>query len=37
MLQNVETKWFRNECFEEMFPFFSLNKVEFFSTTEGKY
>ena len=36
MLQNDETKWFCIECPKEIFPFSSLNKVEFFSITQGK-
>ena len=36
MLQNDETKWFCTECSKEIFPFSSLNKAEFFSTTPGK-
>ena len=36
MLQNDETKWSYIECFKEIFPFSSLNKVEFFSTTQGQ-
>ena len=36
MLQNDETKWFCIECSKEIFPFSSLNGVEFFSTTQGK-
>ena len=36
MLQNDETKWFCIEFSKEMFPFFSLNGVKFFSTTQGK-
>ena len=36
MLQNDETKWFCIECSKEIFPFSSLNKVEFFSTIQGK-
>ena len=35
MLQNVEIKWFCIECSKDIFPF-SLNKVEFFSTIQGK-
>ena len=33
MLQNDETKWFCIGWSKEIFPFSSLNKVEFFSTT----
>ena len=36
MLQNDETKWFCIVCSKENFPFSSLNKVEFFSTNQGK-
>ena len=36
MLQKDETKWFCIECSKEIFPFSSLNGVEFFSTTQGK-
>ena len=36
MLQNDETKWFCIECTKEIFLFFSLNGVAFFSTTQGK-
>ena len=36
MLQNDETKWFCIECSKEIFPFSSLNKVDFFFTTQGK-
>ena len=36
MLQNDETKWWCIECSIDIFPFSSLNKVEFFSTTQGK-
>ena len=36
MLQNYETKWFCIECSKDIFPFFSLNGVECFSTTQGK-
>ena len=36
MLQNDETKWFCIECPKEIFPFSSLNRVKFFSTTQGK-
>ena len=36
MLLNDETKWFCIECSKDIFPFSSLNDVEFFSTTQGK-
>ena len=36
MLQKDETKWFCIESSKEIFPFSSLNGVEFFSTTQGK-
>ena len=36
MLQNDETKWFCIEYSKEMFPLSSLNRVKFFSTTQGK-
>ena len=36
MLQNYEKKWFCIECSKDIFPFSSLNGVEFFSTTQGK-
>ena len=36
MLQNDDTKWFCIECSKTIFPFSSLNNVEFLSTTQGK-
>ena len=36
MFQNDETEWFCIECSKEIFPFSSLNGVEFFSTTQRK-
>ena len=36
MVQNDETKWFCIECSKEIFPFSSLNGVEFLSSTQGK-
>ena len=36
MLLNDETKWFCIECSKETFSFSSLNRVKFFSTTQGK-
>ena len=36
MLQNDEIKGFCNEFSKVSFSFSSLNKVEFFSTTQGK-
>ena len=36
MLQNDETKWICIECSKEIFPFSSLNGVEFFSATQEK-
>ena len=36
MLQDDESKWFCIECSEEFLPFSSVNRVEFFSTTQGK-
>ena len=36
MFQNDETKWFCIEYSKEIFPFSFLNKIEFFSTTQGK-
>ena len=36
MLHNDKTTWFCIECSKQIFPFSSLNGVEFFSTTQGK-
>ena len=36
MLQNDEAKWFCIECSKKTFAFSSLNKVEFFCTSQGK-